>query len=115
MDFGAIMAGQQHDRTYAALPRFPAAPRDLAIVVDESVKVGDILARLKEAGGDLLESVELFDMYRSKQIGEGRKSLAFSLVYRSRERSLENEEVIEFQNKIIGHIKKYFNVEIRES
>jgi len=115
LDFKILLDSQQLEPAYEALPRFPAAPRDLAIVVDESVKVGDILDRIREAGGERLESVGLFDLYHSKHIGEGKKSLAFSLIYRSRERSLENEEVVEYQDKIIEYLKKYFSIEIRES
>lgn len=115
LNFKILLDNPQPKQSYEPLPRFPAAPRDLAIIVDEAIRVGDIMDRIKEAGGNRLESVELFDLYRSKQIGEGKKSLAFSLIYRSREKSLENEEVVEYQDKIIEHLKKYFSVEIRES
>ncbi|MCX6828360.1 MAG: phenylalanine--tRNA ligase subunit beta [candidate division Zixibacteria bacterium] len=102
------------ERSYEPLPRFPAAPRDLAIVVDESAPVGEIMEAIERAGKPLLEKVALFDLYRGKQIGEGKKSLAFSLTFRSPERSLENKEVVEIHEKIVYHIKEKFNAEIRE-
>ncbi len=62
----------------------------------------------------MLEKVELFDLYRGKQFGEGRKSLAFSLIYRSAERSLESGEVAELHNKIALALKENFKAEVRE-
>jgi phenylalanyl-tRNA synthetase beta chain len=76
--------------------------------------VGDILSEIRAAGGDLLETVELFDLYRGKQITAGKKSLAFSMTFRSDRRSLESKEVIGIQSKIAQHLKKRFNAEIRE-
>jgi phenylalanyl-tRNA synthetase beta chain len=62
----------------------------------------------------LLETVELFDLYRGKQIAPGKKSLAFSLTFRSHKRSLESREIIVIQDKIAGHLKERFKAEIRE-
>ena len=114
LNFEKILSKQEPERSFKILPRFPAAPRDLAVVVDDSVSAGDMLSDIKMIAGDLLESVEIFDLYRGKQIGEGMKSLAFSMIYRSIERSLESREVIEIHNKIADHLKKHFNAEIRE-
>jgi len=100
--------------SFAPLPRYPAAPRDLAVVVDESIGAGDLLAEIRRAGGELLQDVKIFDLYKGKQIKENCKSLAFSLIFRSPERSLENKEVIEIQDRIADHLKKQFNAEIRE-
>ncbi|UCD95693.1 MAG: hypothetical protein JSU69_09370 [Candidatus Zixiibacteriota bacterium] len=86
----------------------------MAVVVDDSIPVGDILSEIRNAAGDLLETVELFDLYRGEQIAAGKKSLAFSMTYRSYKRSLESEEVIEIQDKIASHLKERFKAEIRE-
>jgi len=115
LDFKSLLEGRPPEETYKALPRFPAAPRDLAMIVDEAIKVGDIKSLIKEAGGELLESVELFDIFHGKQIGDGKKSLAFALVYRAQDRSLENDEVVECQNKIIDKLKQNFRLDIRKS
>ena len=114
IDFDVLSNLRKTKIDVKTLPKFPAAPRDLAIIVEESVKVGEILALIKEIGGEILEKVELFDLFKGKQIGENKKSLAFAMTYRSRERSLENEEVQAVHNKIAETIKKQFKAEIRE-
>jgi phenylalanyl-tRNA synthetase beta chain len=114
LDFNIILNSRQPENYYVPLPKFPSAPRALAVIVDETINVADIISKIKEMGGELLEAVELFDLYRGKQVGEGKKSLAFSLVFRSKGRSLENEEVTEIYNNIIEYLKNNFKTEIRE-
>jgi phenylalanyl-tRNA synthetase beta chain len=75
------------------LPRFPAINRDLAVVVAESVAAGELLRTIRESGGSLLESATAFDEYRGSQVPVGSKSLAFSMVFRSPERTLTDAEV----------------------
>ncbi|MCG0274543.1 MAG: phenylalanine--tRNA ligase subunit beta [Thermosediminibacteraceae bacterium] len=99
---------------FQPLPKFPAADRDVAIVVEESVTAGSIIEAIKEIGGDLLESVELFDIYRGEQIPEGYKSLAFSLTYRAKDRTLTDDEINSLHCKITQHILERFNGRLRE-
>lgn len=101
-------------REFAPLPVYPAAPRDLAIVVDQSVKSGEIVNLAKKAAGELAESVEIFDLYQGSQIALGKKSLAISIIYRSQEGSLSAEQVDERQNVVINQLKNTFNAEIRD-
>ncbi|HYL07446.1 MAG TPA: phenylalanine--tRNA ligase subunit beta [Candidatus Udaeobacter sp.] len=75
------------------LPRFPAVERDLAVVVEEHVAAGALLAAVKESAGDLLEHARAFDEYRGAQVPEGHKSIAFTLTFRSPERTLTDAEV----------------------
>jgi phenylalanyl-tRNA synthetase beta chain len=81
------------DRKARELPRFPAVERDLAVVVSEEVPAAALLASTVAAGGELLESVNAFDEYRSPQLGEGSRSIAFALTFRSPERTLTDSEV----------------------
>jgi phenylalanyl-tRNA synthetase beta chain len=99
---------------FTPLPIYPAAPRDLAIVVRSDIKVGEILDSLTTAAGDLAETIELFDLYIGKQIEKGKKSVGVAITYRSRERSLSSEEVDSLQKKIIAVLKQKFDAEIRE-
>jgi phenylalanyl-tRNA synthetase beta chain len=99
---------------FRPLPQFPAVHRDLAVVVDEGVPAGNIIAAIHEAAGDLARSVEIFDLYTGKQIAAGKKSLAFAVTYRSDERSLESEEVDKRQEKVVAKLKQDFNAEIRD-
>ena len=83
------------------LPKYPAVTRDIALVMDEQTTVGSVLASIRKAGGALLESAELFDIYRGAQVGEGKKSVAFSLVFRNAERTLSDEDVNPVLKKIL--------------
>ncbi len=114
LDFDKLLAKRRPDMSFKPVPRYPAAPRDLAVVIDETINAGQIEEEIKKVGGDLLEEVKIFDLYRGKQVGEGKKSIAFALQYRSSERSLESKEIIATHNKIAAHLKKHFNAEIRE-
>lgn len=99
---------------YEPLPIYPPAPRDLALVVDENVPAGDIVDTIEATAGELAESVQIFDLYMGKQIEPGKKSIAVSIVYRSRERSLASEEVEAIQQKVIDQLKKKFNAGVRD-
>ena len=77
------------------LSAFPAVHQDIALVVDESVPAEAVRRTVEEAAGELLESVTLFDVYRSEQLGEGKKSLAFGLVFRAGDRTLTEDEASE--------------------
>jgi phenylalanyl-tRNA synthetase beta chain len=100
--------------TYEALPVYPSAPRDLAVVVDAAIAVGRIVDTVKSVAGSLAESVEIFDLYAGKQIGEGKKSVGIAITYRSHERSLSSEEVDAVQQNIKAALKQSFNAEIRD-
>ena len=95
------------------LPRFPAMQRDLALVMAESVTVGPLMSDMKKAAGKLLESIEMFDVYRGAQIGEGNKSIAFSLTFRAPDRTLTNEEVQKAMEKVQKVCAEKYNAVIR--
>jgi phenylalanyl-tRNA synthetase beta chain len=84
------------------LPRFPGVERDLAVVVEEHVAAGSLLASINEAAGDLLETARAFDEYHGAQVPEGHKSIAFTLTFRSPERTLTDAEV----EKVMAEIKQ---------
>ncbi len=83
------------------LPRFPAIERDLAVVVEEHVAAGALLAAIKEAGREFLANARPFDEYRGAQVPEGHKSVAFALTFRSPERTLTDAEV----DQVMAEIK----------
>ena len=99
---------------FRPLPVYPAAPRDLALVVNIDIKVGDIITLVKKRAGKLAESVKVFDLYSGKQIEKGKKSIGISVVYRSDKKSLSSEEVDKLQRDIMNNLKKNFDAEIRE-
>ena len=96
------------------LPRFPAVERDLAVVVDDTVAAGAILASITESAGDLLEQARAFDEYRGAQVPEGHKSIAFTLTFRSPERTLTDAEVDRVMAEIRLGLEKRHRARFRE-
>jgi phenylalanyl-tRNA synthetase beta chain len=97
-----------------AIPVFPSVTRDLALVVDEGVKHEEIVGVIRQNACPELTTVDLFDIFRGEGIGRGRKSLAYSLVYRSSDRTLTDEEANGFHEAIKGKLKSELGVEIRD-
>lgn len=90
---------------YKALPKFPAAERDIAVLVDKGVAVGDLEATMVKAGGAILESVRLFDVYEGDRIPEDKKSVAFAISFRAADRSLSGDEINKVFNKIVKDLE----------
>ena len=97
----------------AALPRFPAIERDLAVVVEDHVTAAALLTSIKEVGRDILEGVRPFDEYRGTQVAEGHKSVAFALTFRSPERTLTDAEVDEVMAEIKIALEKKHGARFR--
>jgi phenylalanyl-tRNA synthetase beta chain len=96
------------------LPRFPSVERDLAVVVEDTVAAGALLGSIKESAGDLLERATAFDEYRGAQVPEGHKSLAFTLTFRSPERTLTDAEVDKVMSEIRLGLEKRHGARFRE-
>ncbi len=96
-----------------SLPKFPAVTRDIALVMDESVMVGDVLSCIRKAGGAMLESAQMFDIYRGAQLLTGKKSVAFSLVFRNAERTLSDDDVNPVVKKILEACEKNCGAALR--
>ena len=101
LDMATVTMLSNFDVKYVGIAKFPGSTRDLALVCDKSVLAGDVEKVLKKCGGALLESVTLFDVYEGEQLGEGKKSLAYSLMFRAKDRTLADAEVNEIIDKIL--------------
>jgi phenylalanyl-tRNA synthetase beta chain len=99
---------------YEPIPRYPAVTRDLAVTVDENVPAGRIEAGIRKVAGELLESVTLFDVFTGEQIGEGKKSVAYSLVFRTKDRTLTDEEVHQIHERIVHYLTEQFGAQLRQ-
>ena len=113
IDLEPVLAASRVPRA-RALPRFPSVDRDLAVVVDESVAANVLHLAIKELAGDLLESVRAFDEYRGAQVPEGHKSVAFTLTFRSPERTLTDAEVDRAMAEIRQGLEKRHRARFRE-
>jgi phenylalanyl-tRNA synthetase beta chain len=94
------------DVTYTPLPKYPSVTRDLSFVCQESVTVGQAEAVISAAGGKLLRNVKLFDIYRGANIGEGKKSLAFSLELRADDRTLTDTDSESVMSKVLDALQE---------
>jgi phenylalanyl-tRNA synthetase beta chain len=104
----------QSEIMYQGLPRYPSITRDIAVVVNQDIPVGKLLSHVREAGGALLVSADVFDIYRDERIGTEKQSVALSLVYRHHERTLTDEEVTEQHKKVVDMLEKSFAAELRK-
>jgi len=93
LDLGAMIAAAADIVAAPAVNTMPVAKEDVALIVDESVSAAEVALALESGGGELLESVRLFDEFSGAQIGEGKRSLAFSLRFRAPDRTLSAEEL----------------------
>ena len=99
---------------FVAISNYPPIERDIAVVVDESVLAGDLLACVRKGGGNLLVDAKIFDIYRNKEVlGENKKSVAISLVFRLAERTLTDEEVNTKINRILTKLSSEHNAVLR--
>jgi phenylalanyl-tRNA synthetase beta chain len=113
LDLERLHRHWSHQVSYEPLPKYPGVERDLAIVVAQAVKAGSLLETIKEAGGSLLKHVDLFDVYTGPGIEEGKKSVAFSLVFRHPDRTLTDEEVQEIHQRILDRLAEQWGAVLR--
>ncbi len=114
LDMEKLLAAKHGATTVtASLPKFPSMERDIAVLVDVDVPAGQLLDTIAEAGGELLESARIFDLYQGSQVPAGKKSIAYGLVYRSGERTLTDEEVTLVHEKVLLALKERHSAELR--
>ena len=103
----------RENKKYVEVPKFPAVERDIAMIVDEKVEVGQIEKIITKKGKKLLESVKLFDIYRDEKLGENKKSVAYSLIFRDKNKTLNDEEINNTMENIITELQKTLGAELR--
>jgi phenylalanyl-tRNA synthetase beta chain len=113
LDLDALLALAQDEVSVQPLPRYPAVTRDLALIVRDEIGHEALAAGVRGAGGPLLESVELFDVYRGSPVPDGHRSLAYSLTFRSPERTLTEDEVAGAMQNIETAVTSQLGAQIR--
>ncbi|MFA7407967.1 MAG: phenylalanine--tRNA ligase subunit beta, partial [Anaerolineaceae bacterium] len=113
IDLGLLLAASRSLFDVEPLPAYPPVLEDLAVVVDEAVTATEVEAVLRKGGGDYLARVQLFDIYRGKQIGEGKKSLAFNLTYTAPDRTLMDRDVSKLRQRIISLLDQELDAVLR--
>ena len=113
-DFEKLQELCCEEHEYQPVSRFPAAVRDLAVLVPREVKVVEVLNLINTAGGPLVRDVDLFDIYEGEAIPEGKKNLAFHIIYQAPDRTLRKEEIDVLQEKIIETLEQNPEWEVRK-
>lgn len=113
LDMPEIVAKASFDRKYQGIAKFPAATRDISMVVPKEILAGDIEKVFDAKGGAYLESYELFDIYEGSQIKEGFKSVAYSLTFRGKDKNLEEADITGAMNKILKALEA-MGIELRK-
>jgi len=114
IDFQTLSEVIPPPRFYTPLPRFPRVERDISLVVEEGILSEALKKDIQEFGGEMVEKVSLFDLYKGSQVPAGKKSLAFTIWYRSEDKTLTEEEVGKVHKKIIEGLKERYGAELRE-
>ncbi len=112
LDMPLIVEKATFDRKYAGIARFPAVTRDISMVVPKEICAGQIEAMIEQRGGKILEGYHLFDIYEGAQIKEGYKSMAYSISFRAKDRTLEEADITAAMKKIWNGLES-LHIEIR--
>lgn len=102
-------------KSYNPLPKYPSTSRDIALIVKDDIFVKQIEDIIKANGEDLVESYKLFDVYKGAQIEEGHKSIAYSITYRSKDKTLTDEDVAKVHDKILSELSDKLNANLRSN
>jgi len=114
IDVEPLVAEASLKPDYKPLPRFPAVSRDIAMLVDDSIMVKQIEKLISSKAGKYLEEVKLFDVYKGKQVPEGKKSVAYSITFRASDRTLTDDEVGKAMADIVGALSEKLGAQLRE-
>jgi phenylalanyl-tRNA synthetase beta chain len=113
LDLADLFAAAHEPVVYRDVITYPAVRQDIAVSVPQEVTAGDLVAAAREAGGEELREIKIFDVYRGDQVGQGRKSIAFSVTYQSAERTLTEEDATRLRQAIVSALGKRFSAELR--
>ncbi|MFD1039577.1 phenylalanine--tRNA ligase subunit beta [Virgibacillus byunsanensis] len=98
---------------YNQIPKYPSIARDIAFILDEEVKAGEVKATIEEIGAPLVKEVQIFDVYQGENVPDGKKSIAYSLLYQDPEKTLKDDEVEESYQAIVDTVNKTFSAYVR--
>ncbi len=112
LELGSLLE-ESRDPSYEDVITYPPVRQDLAFAVGDDVPAGDLVAAAREAAGPELREMRAFDVYRGDQVGDGRKSIAFSVVFQSPERTLSDEDAAKLRERIVGALAERYEAELR--
>lgn len=113
LDMPKVVAMATYDRKYEGIAKYPAVTRDISMVMKKEILVGQVEAVIRRCGGHILESFSLFDIYEGAQIKPGHKSVAYTITFRAKDRTLEDKDVNAAMEKILSELEK-LGIELRK-
>lgn len=114
IDFDKLQKLASEEMIYQPISRYPAAVRDIAVLVPALIRVEEVLNKIYDAGGELIRDVDLFDIYEGEELPGGKKNLAFHIIYQAKDRTLSSKEIDEIQQKIIRTLEAQPGWEVRK-
>src|SRR3972149_1843200 len=103
------------EKKFASLPKFPSVRRDIALVVDDNISLGEILNEIRKVKSHLIEDLRVFDVFKGGHVSQGKKSIAVSMILRASDKTLTNEEANEVQAMAISGLQKAIGAELRKT
>ena len=115
LDFNILIELEPEPKSFRQLPKFPSVDRDIALVVPESIAAGELLTAIEKEGEELVESAEIFDVYRGETVAAGHKSVAITMTYRSAVQTLDDKTVNKVHQRIIKMLENGFHGKLRDA
>ncbi len=114
MDFSQLMKWTKEEKRFQPLPKFPAVYRDISVVVDRTLKAEEVMEAIHNFRQPFVEKIQLFDIYEGLPVPEGKKGISYRILYQAADRTLTDEEVNQYHEKILSGLKEIFQLELRQ-
>ena len=114
MDFGKMVKWAREERRFQSLPKFPVVYRDLSVVVDRGIEAEKVIEAILTFQQPFVEEITLFDIYQGPPIPEGKKGISYRIRYQANDRTLTDEEVNQYHEKVFARLKEVFQLELRQ-
>lgn len=112
--FDKLFKLTSEEREYRPISKYPSAVRDIAVLVPRKTKTQEILNIIERAGGNIIQDVDVFDIYEGEELPDDKKNFAFRIIYQSEDRTLSSKEIEEIQNKIINALEENPEWQVRK-
>ena len=114
MDFDKLLKWTKEEKRFQPLPKFPAVYRDLSVVIDQSLQAEEVMEAIRGFREPFIEEIYLFDLYEGPPIPERKKGISYRIRYQASDRTLTDEEVNQYHEKILSRLKEVFQLELRQ-
>jgi phenylalanyl-tRNA synthetase beta chain len=113
IDFDRMVKGAVEERKFQPLPKFPTVHRDLSLVVEDHLEAEKVEEAIRLLEQPFIDEVKLFDVYRGVPVPQGKKSISYRIRYQASDRTLTDDEVNQYHEKVISRLREVFKAELR--